>query len=123
MYSVIIRREVFSKMNAINQHIAAIKQQLNQVLFGLNGINDYNFDEKMELVNQRLLSIKHKREEMLKNYDKSDLQQFNSEFENIIKEINNKFDNMIKERTELKNKFGEELKVKQNEKKLVNYKR
>ena len=110
-------------MNDINKYIAVIKQDLNQLLFGLNGINEYNFDEKMVSVNKRLLSIKSKKEKLIASFDKSELEKFNPEIDLIIKEINIKFDNMIEEKTKLKNKIGHELKNVQNEKKLVNYKR
>lgn len=110
-------------MNDLNRHISVIKQDLNQVLFGLNGVNDYNFDEKMEFVNQRLLSIQKMKEEMLKHFDKKELEKFNPELDLIIKEINIKFDNMVEERIRIKDRIGKEIKSKQNEKKLVNYKR
>jgi len=112
-----------SKMENLNRYISSLKQDLNQVLFGLNGVNDYNFDEKMEFVNQRLLSIQKMKEEMQKHYDKAELEKFNPELDFIIKEINVKFDNMVEERTQIKDRIGKEIKSKQNEKKLVNYKR
>ncbi len=110
-------------MNEINLHISALKQELNQVLFGLNGTNDFNFEDKMNFVIKKLEFIKSKKEELILKFNKEDLEKFNPDLDLIIKEISVKFDNMVTEKVSLKNKIGQELKTKQNEKKLVNYKR
>lgn len=110
-------------MADLNQHIAAIKKDLTQVLITLSGVNDYNFDEKIDLVNKKLSLVKSRKEQMYNNFDKTELEKNNPELGSIIKEISDKFFNLINEKTMEKDKIGQELKVKQNEKKLVNYKR
>lgn len=105
----------------IQKYILEIKDELNQVIDNLDNIDDV-FKEKIDKIDLFSDDIKKKREYLLNNYKKEDLEIFNNEIDILIKQIVEKFDSIIKSKQKTQKEIKVELKKTLNQKKLVNYK-
>ncbi|MGD8777587.1 MAG: hypothetical protein PVH88_01350 [Ignavibacteria bacterium] len=105
----------------IQKYILEIKDELNQIIDNLDNIDDV-FKEKIDKIDLFSDDIKKKREYLLNNYKKEDLEIFNNEIDILIKQIVEKFDSIIKSKQKTQKEIKVELKKTLNQKKLVNYK-
>ncbi len=106
----------------IQKYILDIKNELNQVIDNLDNI-DVDFDKKIDHVDLFSEEIRKKREYLLNNYPKEDLEIFNDEIDILIKQIVKKFDSIIESKKNTQNELKVKLKKTLNQKKLVNYNR
>ena len=68
----------------IQKYILEIKNELNQVIDNLDNIDD-GFDKKIDSIDLFSEEIRKKREYLLNNYPKEDLEVFNNEIDILIK--------------------------------------
>jgi t-SNARE complex subunit (syntaxin) len=110
-------------MESLNAHINTLKNDLNDVIYYLNEIDDEDFSDKFSLLNQSINIIQNKREQLLSNYSREDLKKFNNELDFFIKQIVEKFDNKIEIKKSQQKVLSAQLQSTLNQKKLANYQR
>ncbi len=99
-----------------------IKKELNRVINNLDNIDD-EFEAKLDKIDLFSEEIKKKREYLLDNYSKDELEIFNNEIDVLIKQIVKRFDNIIESKKNTRDELKVKLKNTINQKKLVNYNR
>ena len=106
----------------IQKYILEIKNELNQIIDNLDNIDDA-FDTKIDNIDLFSEEIRKKREYLLNNYQKEDLEIFNKEIDVLIKQIVERFDSIIENKKNTQDEIKVKLKKTLNQKKLVNYNR
>ena len=100
----------------------SIENDLNSLLKYLDTFH-INSKQDPGTLSRMIDNIKLKREIMLKNYSKKELELFNPDMESYIKQICKSFDNIVEQNKTEISKTISGIKNLENKKKLVNYQR
>jgi len=108
-------------MNSLINEIEQLEILLETTSVDLSDISVENFNNKMPLIRNKLNQIVSKRKELLQQYERKDLLQYDKNLFDLTKQIQEKFDNVIEgyktETLEIANKIVQI----RNRKKIANY--
>lgn len=106
-----------------NNSILDIGNNLNQIAFEVEAINNDNFDEKLKNINLYIRELEIKKKYLKANSSKKEYIYICDVVHKGIKQISTKLDSVIEKKKEEQKDISSELLKIVNKKKLINYQR
>ncbi|MCH7962727.1 MAG: hypothetical protein IH852_02190 [Bacteroidetes bacterium] len=108
-------------MNSLTDQIQQLKILLETTYADLSDISVKNFNKKMPPIRNKINQIVLKRKELIQQYKKKDLLQYDKKLFNLTKQIQEKFDNVIEWYKTETLEIAQKLVQIRNRKKIANY--
>ena len=108
-------------MNSLTDQIQQLKILLETTYADLSDISVKNFNNKMPTIRNKINQIVLKRKELIQQYKREDLLQYDKKLFNLTKQIQEKFDNVIEWYKTETLEIAQKLVQIRNRKKIANY--
>jgi len=108
-------------MNSLTDQIQQLKILLETTYADLSDISVKNFNKKMPTIRNKINQIVLKRKELIQQYKREDLLQYDKKLFNLSKQIQEKFDNVIEWYKTETLEIAQKLVQIRNRKKIANY--
>ncbi|MCH8033231.1 MAG: hypothetical protein IH950_05665 [Bacteroidetes bacterium] len=108
-------------MNSLTDQIQQLKILLETTSADLSDISVKNFNNKMPTIRNKINQIVLKRKELIQQYKREDLLQYDKKLFNLTKQIQEKFDNVIEWYKTETLEIAQKLVQIRNRKKIANY--